>query len=47
MNKKLQALLDSIKEKRDLVQNLAEAGKISEATEAKAELVKLQAKFDL
>lgn len=47
MNKKLQALLDSINEKKALVQNLAEAGKISEATEAKAELVKLQAQFDL
>ncbi|MCD8124268.1 MAG: phage major capsid protein [Lachnospiraceae bacterium] len=47
MPKKLLELLDSINEKKELVQSLAEAGKLDEAAEAKKDLVNLQKKFDL
>ena len=47
MNKKLRALLDSINAKKQEVQDLAEAGKLTEAQTAKDELQKLQKKFDL
>ena len=47
MNKKLRALLDSINAKKQEVQNLAEAGKLTEAQAAKDELQQLQKKFDL
>ena len=38
MNKKLLELLDSINEKKALVKNLVDEGKIAEAKAAKAEL---------
>ena len=47
MNKKLRALLDSINAKKKEVQDLAEAGKLTEAQAAKDELQQLQQKFDL
>ena len=47
MNKKLRALLDSINAKKQEVQDLAEAGKLTEAQTAKDELQQLQKKFDL
>ena len=47
MNKKLRALLDSINAKKQEVQDLAEAGKLTEAQAAKDELQQLQQKFDL
>ena len=47
MNKKLRALLDSINAKKQEVQDLAEAGKLTEAQDAKDELQQLQQKFDL
>lgn len=47
MNKKLRALLDSINDKKQEVQDLAEAGKLTEAQAAKDELQQLQQKFDL
>lgn len=47
MNKKLRALLDSINAKKQEVQDLAEAGKLTEAQTAKDELQQLQQKFDL
>lgn len=47
MGKELLALLDSINEKKTLVQNLAEEGKLEDAAAEKEELKKLQQKFDL
>lgn len=47
MNKKLRALLDSINAKKQEVQDLAEADKLTEAQTAKDELQQLQQKFDL
>ena len=47
MNKKLLELLDSINEKKALVKNLVDEGKIAEAKAAKAELQEMQDKFDL
>ena len=47
MNKKLRALLDSINAKKQEVQDLAEAGKLTEAQTAKDELQQLQQKSDL
>ena len=45
MNKKLRALLDSINAKKQEVQDLAEAGKLTEAQDAKDELQQLQQKL--
>ena len=47
MNKKLLELLDSINEKKTLVKNLVDEGKIDEAKTAKAELKEMQDKFDI
>ncbi len=47
MNKKLLELLDSINEKKALVKNLVDEGKIAEAKAAKTELQEMQDKFDL
>lgn len=47
MSKKLLELLDSIKEKKTLVQSLVAEGKLEDAANAKEELKKLQQKFDL
>lgn len=47
MNKKLLELLDSINEKKALVKNLVDEGKIEEAKTAKAELQEMQDKFDI
>ena len=47
MNKKLLELLDAINEKKAIVRDLVDSGKIEEAKAAKAELVELQDKFDL
>ncbi len=47
MNKKLLELLDSINQKKKLVQSLAEEGNLENAAEEKKELQKLQQKFDL
>ena len=47
MNKKLLELLDSINEQKIVVRNLADAGKIEEAKEAKNRLKELQDKFDI
>lgn len=47
MNKKLLELLDSINEKKALVKNLLDEGKIAEAKTAKAELQEMQDKFDI
>lgn len=47
MNKKLLELLNAINEKKLEVQNKVEAGKLEEAKTEKAELKKLQDKFDL
>ena len=47
MNKKLLELLDAINEKKVIVRDLVDSGKIEEAKAAKAELVELQDKFDL
>lgn len=47
MNKKLLELLDSINEKKALVKNLVDEGKIEEAKTAKNELKKMQDKFDI
>lgn len=47
MNKKLLELLDSINEKKALVKNLVDEGKIAEAKTAKAELQEMQDKFDI
>lgn len=47
MNKKLLELLDSINEKKALVKNLVDEGKIEEAKTAKAELKEMQDKFDI
>lgn len=47
MNKKLLELLDSINEKKTLVKNLVDEGKIEEAKTAKAELKEMQDKFDI
>lgn len=47
MNKKLLELLNSINEKKTLVQNLVEAGRLEDAAKAKDELKDLQQKFDL
>lgn len=47
MNKKLLELLDSINEKKALVKNLVDEGKIEEAKTAKAELQTMQDKFDI
>ena len=47
MNKKLLELLNAINEKKLAIQNLVEAGKLEEAKTEKAELKKMQDKFDL
>lgn len=47
MNKKLLELLDSINEQKIVVRNLADAGKIEEAKEAKNKLKEMQDKFDI
>lgn len=47
MNKELLELLDSINEKKALVKNLVDEGKIEEAKTAKAELKEMQDKFDI
>jgi len=47
MNKKLLELLDSINEKKALVKNLVDEGKIDEAKEAKNKLKEMQDKFDI
>lgn len=47
MNKKLLELLNTINEKKTLVQSLVEEGKLEEAAEAKKELQELQQKFEL
>jgi len=47
MNKKLLELLDKINAKKVDVKNLVDAGKLDEATTAKAELVNMQKQFDL
>lgn len=47
MNKKLLELLDSINQKKKLVQNLAEEGKLEDAAKEKEVLKELQQKFDL
>lgn len=47
MNKELLELLDSINEKKALVKNLVDEGKIAEAKTAKAELQEMQDKFDI
>ncbi len=47
MNKKLLELLNSINEKKTMVQKLTDAGKIEDAKKAKSELIELQDKFDL
>lgn len=47
MNKKLLELLDSINEKKTLVRNLVNEGKIEEAKTAKSELKEMQDKFDI
>ena len=46
-NEKLRELLDEINEKKTMVQNLVEQGKLEDAKAAKEELVNLQKKFDL
>lgn len=46
-NEKLRKLLNEINEKKTMVQNLVEQGKLEEAKVAKEELVNLQKKFDL
>lgn len=47
MNEELKKILDSIKNKKQQVKDLAAAGKIEDATKAKSELRELQAQFDL
>lgn len=47
MNKKLLELLDSINEKKALVQNLVAEGKLEEARNEKEQLMELQNKFDI
>ncbi len=47
MNKKLLELLDAINEKKMLVKNLVDAGKLEEAQAEKDKLKKMQNKFDL
>ena len=47
MNKELLELLNSINEKKEMVRNLVEDGKLEDAKSAKAELEELQNKFDL
>ena len=47
MNKKLLELLNQINEKKTMVQNLVEQGKLEEAREAKNELTEMQTQFDL
>lgn len=47
MNKRLLELLNQINEKKALVQNLAEEGKLEDAANEKEELKKLQQKFDI
>lgn len=47
MNKKLLELLDSINEKKALVQNLVADGKLEEARSEKEQLMELQNKFDI
>ncbi|MBC6681323.1 phage major capsid protein [Zhenpiania hominis] len=47
MNKELLELLNSINEQKETVRNLVEEGKLDEAKDAKAELEKMQNKFDL
>ena len=47
MNKKLLELLNQINEKKTMVQNLVEQGKLEEAKEAKKKLTKMQTQFDL
>ena len=47
MNKELLELLDSINEQKIVVRNLAKAGKIDEAKEAKNKLKELQDEFDI
>lgn len=47
MNKELLELLDSINEQKIIVRNLAKAGKIDEAKEAKNKLKEMQDEFDI
>lgn len=47
MNKKLLELLDKINEKKQLIKNLVDNGKLEEARQEKEELVNLQQQFDL
>lgn len=47
MNRKLLEMLEKINAQKKTVQDLVDAGKLDEATEAKAELVKMQTAFDL
>ena len=47
MNKKMLALLNEINDKKDSVKSLVNEGRIDEAKVEKAELVKLQDKFDI
>ncbi len=47
MNKKLLELLDTINEKKQLIKNLVDSGKLEEAKQAKEELINLQQQFDL
>ena len=47
MNKKLLELLNQINEKKTMVQNLVEQGKLEEAKEAKKKLTEMQTQFDL
>lgn len=47
MNKKLLELLDSINEKKTMVQNLVAEGKLEEARNEKEQLMELQNKFDI
>ena len=47
MNKKLLELLNQINEKKTMVQNLVEQGRLEEAKEVKNELTEMQTQFDL
>ena len=47
MNKKLLELLNEINQKKNMVQNLANEGKLDDAARVKEELKNLQKKFDL
>lgn len=47
MNKEMQKLLKAINDKKNAVKSLVNEGKIEDARKAKAELIELQAKFEL